>query len=299
MSFIIQSLFYQVVICVIDFCLYHRGDDFRKEFSNIGELRSVIPKRVKMMALTATATKTLRDAVVKTLGMDDPVVVSESPDKPNIVFSVREFQSMETTFEPLIEKLRRERTSMDRALIYCRTQDACAQLHLWMSCCLGKDKTDPPNAPDIPKFRLFDMFTACTHPGVKTKILESITSNTAPLRIVIATIAFGMGINTPDIRTIIHWGPSEDVEQYVQAIGRGGRDGQLAHAVLLAGPGLKRHVGKEMKVYCANIDLCRRTKLFEDFEDYHHDPINVGCKCCDICRMKCVCGCCVQEDLFT
>lgn len=161
-----------------DFCfLYHRGDNFRKEVSHIGELRSVLPKHVRMMALTATATKTLHDAVVKTLGMDNLVVVSESPDKPNIVFSVLEFQSMETTFEPLIEKLRIERTSMGRTLIYCRTQDACAQLYLWMNCCLGNDKTDPPNAPDIPKYRLFDMFTSCTHPSVKAKILESITSN--------------------------------------------------------------------------------------------------------------------------
>lgn len=107
-----------------------------------------------------------------------------------------------------------------------------------------------------------------------------------------------MGIDTPDIQTIIHWGPSEDTEQYVQAVGRGGHDGQLAHAILLAGPGLKRHVGKEMKVYCDNIDACRRAKLFEDFEDYNHDPINVGCKCCDICHRRCVCGCCVQ-DFFT
>ena len=91
-----------------------------------------------------------------------------------------------------------------------------------MCCCLGSEKSDPPGAPDVPKFRLFDMFTACTHPGVKAGILGSITSATSPLRIAIATIAFGMGINTPDIRTVFHWGPSADIEQYVQAVGRGG-----------------------------------------------------------------------------
>ena len=89
------------------------------------------------------------------------------------------------------EKLRRERTSMGRTVIYCRTQDACPQLYLWMSCCLRKHKTDPPNAPDIPKFRIFNMISMYA----SWYILESITSNTAPLRIVISTVAFGMGIN--------------------------------------------------------------------------------------------------------
>ena len=82
------------------FGLYYRGDDFRKEFSRISELRSVISRHVNMMALTATVTKSLREAVVKTLGMDNPVVMSESPDKPNILFSVCKYQSMEATFAP-------------------------------------------------------------------------------------------------------------------------------------------------------------------------------------------------------
>ena len=197
---------------------YNRGDDFRKEFSCIGELHSILPSNVKIMALAATATKTLRDSVINTLGMVKPVVVSESPDKPNLVLSVRNFESMETTFYPVVEKLRKERTSMGRILVYYWTQDTCAQLYLWMSCFMGPEKTDPPNAPDMPKYRLFDMFTACTHPEVKAEILHQITTEESPLRLVIATIAFGMGINTPDIRTVIHLGPPEDIEQYCKEL---------------------------------------------------------------------------------
>ena len=279
--------------------LIFRGEDFRKEFSYIGEVRSILPNSVKLMALTATATKTLRDAVINTLGMVNPIIVSESPDKPNLVLSVHQYESMEESFKPLVDKLHKERTSMGRTLVYCRTQDACAQLYLWFSCCLGGEKTDPPNAPDIPKYRLFDMFTACTHPDVKADILHNITSEQSPLRLVIATIAFGMGINTSNIRTVIHLGPPEDIEQYVQAIGRGGRDGNLAHAVLLVGTGLRRHVGKDMKAYCENSDACRRSVLFQDFDEYHHDPVQLGCKCCDICRLNCVCGNCIHENIFT
>lgn len=57
----------------------------------------------------------------------------------------------------------------------------------------------------------------------------------SPLRIVIATIAFGLGIDTSDIRYVVHWGPPQDIEQYVQATGRAGRDGRTSHAILLYG----------------------------------------------------------------
>lgn len=125
-----------------------------------------------MMALTATATKTLCESVMKTLGMENVFVVSESPDKPNIVYNVHSFESMEINFKPLINKLRTERTSMGRTLIYCRSQDACAKLYLWsVKCCLGSNSTDPPMAPDTPEFRLFDCFMSATHPKVKESII--------------------------------------------------------------------------------------------------------------------------------
>lgn len=77
----------------------------------------------------------------------------------------------------------------------------------------------PSDAPNLSKFRLVDMFTSCTELHVKNQILESFTSPNSPLRIVIATIAFGLGINCPDIRQIIHLGPPDDVESYLQATG--------------------------------------------------------------------------------
>ena len=79
-----------------------RGDDFRKEFSCIGEVRNILPSCVKLMALTATATKTLQDTVIKTLGMVKPIIISESPDKPNLVLSVCQYESMEESFSLLL-----------------------------------------------------------------------------------------------------------------------------------------------------------------------------------------------------
>ena len=77
------------------------------------------------------------------------------------------------------------------------------------------------------------MFTSCTETGVKNQILQSFTSPNSTLRIVIATIAFGLGVDCPDIRKIIHLGAPEDAESYIQATGRAGRDGKLSVAVLL------------------------------------------------------------------
>ena len=95
------------------FILLHRGDEFWTAFARLGEVRSLIPPSVGVMALTATATRSLRREVVKTLGMIDPVVVTISPDKPNIIFTVASCTSMEDAFIPLMEQLEVKRTHMD------------------------------------------------------------------------------------------------------------------------------------------------------------------------------------------
>ena len=82
------------------------------------------------MALTATATKTLRDAVINTLGMVNSNIVSDSPDKPNLVLSVHQCESMEESFKPLVDKLHKERTSMGRTLV-----TVVHKMHLHNSIC--------------------------------------------------------------------------------------------------------------------------------------------------------------------
>ena len=67
--------------------------------------------------------------------------------------------------------------------------------------------------------RLVDMFHSCTESCIKEKIIEAFSTPSSPLRLVIATVAFGMGIDVPDIRSIVHFGSCEDTEAYVQAIG--------------------------------------------------------------------------------
>ena len=108
------------------------------------------------------------------------------------------------------------------------------------------------------------MFTSCTE-GVKNQILKSFTSPTSPLRVVIATIAFGMGIDCPDIRQIVHLGPPDDIEGYLQATGRAGRDGKQSEALLLNK---------------------------KSFDNYVTPSFRSKCMCCDVCTKLCSCNNC-------
>lgn len=235
---------------------------------------------------------------MKILGMKmNSAVVSINPHRSNIIYGVAKFASMEESFMRMIMLLKTRRTDMPRTLVYCQMQDQCARLYLLMRAVLGSDSTHPPGSPNLPKFRLFDCFTSSTHPLVKDEILRAFTTPSS-LRVVVATIAFGMGVDTPDIRNVVHWGPPEDIEQYVQSTGRAGRDGAVAHATLLCGAGLNRHVDKNMKKYCSNNAECRRQLLFTVFDGYVEDSGLIGCTCCDLCKSQCECGACVLQELF-
>ena len=238
------------------------------------------------MALTATASATLRHSITWTLGMQNTALIEVSPDKANIKYIVSTFSSTEESFTPLIHDLTRQKLQMGYVIIFCSTLSECASLYVFFQTQQGHDFCYPCDAPNLSKFRLVDMFTLCTELGVKNQILESFTSSNATLRVVIATIAFGLGVDCPDIRQIMHLGPPEDVEAYLQATGRAGRDGKSSIAVLLKKK--PRHpVDKAMQEYLTN---CRRETLFRDFESYSSPSLISKCMCCDICSKICTCA---------
>ena len=141
--------------------------------------------------------------------------------------------SLEETFAPLVEELRHERTLMERSIIFCRTYNDFSGVYMFMADRLGKEMMDPIGVcRDLPQFRLLDMFSACTHPAVKNSILQSLPDSGSTLRVVVATVAFGMGLDCPNICRVIHWGPSSDIELYLQETGRAGCDGESAVANL-------------------------------------------------------------------
>ena len=138
---------------------FTRGVFFRKEFSRLGEVRSLIPPHVHMIALTATATVSTQDKVITTLGMVDPYILAISPHKPNIAYWVSEKKPLEITFAPLIDELHRKRHHMPRVIIFCQRYDDCAELYETFLIALGKEFTEPVGTPNVTPFRLVDMYT--------------------------------------------------------------------------------------------------------------------------------------------
>ena len=175
-----------------------RGDTFQREVANLGEVRSLLSHDVSIMALTATATQTSH-----VLGMMKPIVVAESPNKTDIKYSVLpKLSTIEETFAPLMEEVWRARVNVDKTITFCLTYD-----NVTFKSRLGKGKTEPPGLPDLACFHIVDMFTACTHVEVKNSIIDSFRNPSSHLRIIVATVAFSMGLDCPNVRRIIHWGP--------------------------------------------------------------------------------------------
>ena len=125
------------------------------------------------------------------------------------------------------------------------------------------------------------------------KELDSFMIVRRKLRIIIATTAFGIGVDCPDVSKVIHYGPPGDVEQYVQETRRAGRDGSPAIVLLLYGaPG--KHTHKRVQDYAAS-KKCHRSTLFKHFILFEDCELSVTkCKCCDICESECKCGQCSE-----
>ena len=150
---------------------------------------------------------------------------------------------------------------------------------------------DPIGYPDICRFRLLDMYSACTTEDVKKWILDSFTKPNGRVRIIVATVAFGMGLDCPNVRRIIHWSPPADLESYIQESGRVGSDGNVANSTLHYSKRDLAHayVEESMKRYCTNKLICRCDFLFQDFDTYdvHGKSKPKGCLCCDVCAINC------------
>lgn len=147
---------------------------------------------------------------------------------------------------------------------------------------------------------LFAMFHASVDDEDKYKVMRSFQHENG-ICCVISTIAFGMGVDIPDIRVVVHYGPPADVEDYIQESGRSGRDNKLSKAVLYLYPvSLIGLINKSMKMYCKlDKEQCRRQELLKYFpssEQYTpHDPIHT---CCDLCMSRCGSGVCDDFSKF-
>ena len=273
-------------------CLY-RDDSFRPEFSRIGDIRSIKPSDVRIMALTATATNTTRKVVISRLCMEDPVIVYVPPTKTNITYSVIEKPSINVVVQQIAKELLEYGDKSCRTIIYCRKHLEVASMYEEFVKVLGESFTFPIGKPYLVMYRLVDMYTKCTDNCIKEKIVSAFANPDSTLRVIIATTAFGMGIDCPNVHNVLHWGPAEDIESYVQQTGRAGRDDKQSRATLYFSLNDRKHTHSDMMSYCTNVLLCRRKLLFADFCDVGlFNPSVTGCTCCDICSRCCKCDNC-------
>lgn len=238
------------------------------------------------MALTATATRPTRMDVVKKLGMKQCVIVSHSPHKPNIILEVKEKNDISTALMPVVEDLLFNGVSSIKRIVYCKKYDEVATIYRFFKKKLGKRFT-VSSYPDLPQFRLVDMYTKCTESQVRESIVSSFATEDSNLRVVVATISFGMGLDCPNVVHVIHWGPSSTVNDYVQEISRAGRTPTMqARATLYYAKCDQQFTSSRMMQYCKNEHECRRTLLFQEFDEYNRSDAPSGCMCCDICACK-------------
>jgi len=130
----------------------------------------------------------------------------------------------------------------------------------------------------------------CNETSVKESIISSFCLQSSPLWIVIATIAFGLGLDSPFVRQVIHWEPLKTVQE----MGHCGRDGKLARSLLLFAIADRQYTKKGMIKYCKNTVQCRRNLFYQDLDDA--DTIAASpttCTSCDVCAER-ICGHCKE-----
>ena len=131
---------------------------------------------------------------------------------------------------------------------------------------------------------LFAMFHSRVYDADKSQILANVKEPSGSCRVVFWTIAFGMGV---DIRTIIHYGPSTDVDDYIQEAGHAGMDCLPSNAILYCYPGCTLgHVSPVMKKYTTNSEKCRRLLLLKSFPGRHNTTQTNHHSCCDVCHVQ-------------
>lgn len=263
---------------------------FRQQYSKLANIHSFIPSSVPFVALTATATVDSRTEICKSLEMVDPIVISVSPNRLNLRYSVFDVsEDIELRFTWLLEELHCNQAATAKTIVFCRSVASCSQLYSFFDFHLKVDGY----VTKIARLEnaLFGMYHAKITDVEKSTLMQSFSEASGSCRVLFSTIAFGMGINIPDIRRVIHNGPADSIETYVQESGRGGRDGHMCEVVLYTYAGASRgQVSTGMKEYCSNTEKCRRILLMNPFPG-HISLTEPKHMCCDICTQQCLCSC--------
>lgn len=254
-------------------CVSQWGHDFRPEYLQLKQLRLLFPE-IPVIALTATADKQTRTDIVHQLGLQQPDFHMGSFNRPNIQYLVLDKHQPFKQLQQFISTHTHE-----AGIVYCLTRNRVEEV--------------------AEKLKQAGIIAAPYHAGLsylqRQKTQDAFQKD--DLQIVVATIAFGMGIDKPNVRFVVHYDLPKNIESYYQETGRAGRDGLPAEALLLYGIGdavvvrriieqNKNETQKRIELHKLNAmaafaesQTCRRRVLL----NYFNETLDVNCQNCDIC----------------